>query len=75
MERVLEFHTAPRTGKGQYLIRWKRYGIDEDGWINFEDISLEIIEDFWTSGHYSNTLEQRRSYKKLKKHHTRETPK
>jgi len=43
VERVLEFRTAPRTGKSQYLVRWKGYGSDDDEWINFEDISLEIV--------------------------------
>jgi len=75
VERVLEFRTAPRTGKSQYLVRWKGYGSDDDEWINFEDISLEIVQDFWTSGNYSNTFKQRRSSKKNKKSHTRETPK
>jgi len=46
VERVLEFRFAPRTGKSQYLVRWKGYEIDDDEWINFEDISLEIVQDF-----------------------------
>jgi len=75
VERVHEFLTAPRTGKSQYLVRWKGYGSDDHEWINFEDISLEIIQDYWTSGNYSNTFKQRRSCKKHKKGHTRETPK
>jgi len=75
VERVLEFRTAPRTGKSQYLVRWKGYGSDDDEWINFEDISLEIVQDLWTSGNYSNTFKQRTSSKKHKKRHTQETPK
>jgi len=75
VERVLEFRTPPHTGKSQYLARWKGYGSDADEWINFKDISLEIVQDFWISGNYSNTFKQRRSYKKHKKCHTRETPK
>jgi len=43
--------------------------------MNFEDISLGIVQDFWTSGNYSNTFKQRRSSKKHKKRHTRENPK
>jgi len=70
VERVLQFRTAPRTGKSQYLVCWKGYGSDDDEWINFEDISLEIVQDFWTSGNYSNTFKQRRSSKKHKKRHT-----
>jgi len=58
VERVLEFRTTPRTGKSQYLVRWKGYGSDDDEWINFEDISLEIVLDFWTSRNYSNTFKQ-----------------
>jgi len=50
VNRVLEFRTAPRTGKSQYLLCWKGYGSDDDKCINFEDISLEILHDFWTSG-------------------------
>jgi len=73
--RVLEFRKAPRTGKSQYLVSWTGYGSDDDEWINFEDISLEIVQDFWTSGNYSNTFKQRRSSKENKKRHTRETPK
>jgi len=75
VKRVLEFRTAPRTGKSQYLVRCKGYGSDDDEWINFEDITLEIVQDFWTSGNYSNTFKQRRSSKKHKKRQTRETPK
>jgi len=75
VERVLEFRTPPRTGKSQYLVRRKGYGSDDDECINFEDISLEIVQDFWASGNYSNTFKQRTSSKKLKKRHTRETPK
>jgi len=56
-------------------VRWKGYGSDDDEWINFEDISLEIVQDFWTGGNYSNTFKKRRSSKKHKKRHTRETPK
>jgi len=73
VERVLAFRTAPRTGKSQYLVRWKRRGSDDDKWINIEDISLEIVQHFWTSGNYSNTFKQLRSCKKHKKRHTRET--
>jgi len=75
VERILEFRTPPRTRKSQYLLRWKGYGSDDDEWINFGDISLEIVQDFWTSGNYSNTFMQRRSSKKYKKCHTQETPK
>jgi len=75
VERVFEFRTTPRTGQSQYLVRSKGYGSDDDEWINFEDISLEIVQDFWTSGNYSNTFKQRRSSKKHKKRHNRETPK
>jgi len=75
VEQVGEFRTAPCTGQSQYLVRWKGYGSDDDEWIIFEDISLEIVQDFWTSGNYSNTFKQRRSSKKHKKRHTRETPK
>jgi len=75
VERVLEFRTAPRTGKSQYLVHWKGCGSDENKWINFADISLIILQDFWTSGNYSNTFKQRRFSKKHKKRHTRETPK
>jgi len=75
VKRLLQFRTAPRTGKSQYLVCWKGYGSDDDEWINFEDISLEIVQDFWTSGNYSNSFKQRRSSKKHKKRHTRETPK
>jgi len=75
VERVLGFRTAPRTGKSQYLVRWKDYGSDNDECINFEDISLEIVQDFWSRGNYSNTFKQRGSFKKYKKRHTRETPK
>jgi len=48
VERVLELRTAPRTGQSQYLVRWKGYGSDDDEWINFQDISLEIVQDFWS---------------------------
>jgi len=75
VERVLEFRTPPRTGKSQYLVRWKGYGSDDDEWINFEGISLKIVQDFWTSRNYSNTFKQRRFSKKHKKCHIRETPK
>jgi len=69
LERVLEFRTAPHTGKSQYLVHWKGYGSDDDKWINFEDIILEIVQDFWTSGNYSNTFKRRKSSKKPKKRH------
>jgi len=75
VERLLELRTTPRTGKSQYLVLWKGYGSDDDESINFEDIGLEIVQDFWTSRNYSNTFKQRRSSKKHKKRHTRETPK
>jgi len=75
VEWVLEFRTAPHTAKSQYLVRWKGYGSDDDEWINFADISLEIVQDFWTSGNYSNTFKQWRSSKTHKKRHTRETHK
>jgi len=75
VERVLEFPTAPRTGKSQYLVCGKAYSSDDDDWINFQDISLKILQDFWTRGNYSNTFKQRRSLKKNKKRHTRETQK
>ena len=58
VERGLEFRTAPPTGKSQYLVRWKGYGSDDDEWINFEVINLEIVQHFWTSGNYSNTFKQ-----------------
>jgi len=70
VEQVLEFRTAPRTSKSQYLVCWKGYGSDDNECINFEDISLEIVQDFWTSGNYSNTFKERRSPKKKKKRHT-----
>jgi len=66
VEQVLEFRTPPRTGKRQYLVRWKRYRSDDNEWINLEDISLEIFQDFWTSRNYCNTFKQRRSAKKHK---------
>jgi len=37
-------------------VAWKGYGSDDDEWIKFEDISLEIIQDFWSGRNYSNTL-------------------
>jgi len=46
VEGVLEFRTTPRTGKSQYLVQWKGYGSDDDDWINFKNISLEIVQDF-----------------------------
>ena len=67
VERVLEFRTTPRAGKSQYLVHWKGYVRDDDEWINFEDIRLEIVQHFWTSGNYSNTFKQRRSSKKHQK--------
>jgi len=70
VERVLEFSTAPRKSKSQYLVRWKSYRSDDDEWINFEDIGLQIVQDYWTSGNYTNTYKQRRSSKKHKKRHT-----
>jgi len=75
VERVLEFRTTPPTGKSQYLVLWKGYGSNNDEWLNFEDLSLESVQDFWTSGNHSNTFKQQRSYKKHKKHQTQETPK
>jgi len=75
IEQVLEIRTAPRTGKGQYLVCWKGYRSDDDEWINFKDISVEIVQDYWTSGNYSNICKQRRTFKKHKKCHTRETSK
>jgi len=75
VERVLEFRTAPRAGKSLYLVCWKGYESDEDEWINFEDLSLEIVQDFWTSGNYSNTFKQRRSSKEHKRCHNQETHK
>jgi len=56
VERVIEFRTAPGTSKSQYLVRWKGYGSDDNEWINFENINLEIVQDFWTRGNYSNTF-------------------
>jgi len=53
----------------------KGYGSGYDEWIHFENISLEIVQDFWTSGNYSNIFKQPRPSKKHKKRHTRETPK
>ena len=58
-ERVLEFRTSACTGKSQYLGRLKGHGSDDDEWINFEDISLESVQDFCTSGNYCNTFNQR----------------
>ncbi|HEY4153194.1 MAG TPA: hypothetical protein VGM38_07715, partial [Pseudolysinimonas sp.] len=75
VEKVLEYRTAPRTGKNQYLVRWKGYGNNDDEWINFEDISLEIVQDFWTSGNYSDTFKSRRSGKNHKHRRTRDTTK
>jgi len=75
VERVREFCAAPHTGKSQHLVQWKGYESDDDEWINFEDNSLEIVQDFWTTANYSNTFKHRRSSKKNKKCHTRETPK
>jgi len=75
VKRVLEFRTASRTGKSQYLVRWKGYGSDNDKLINLEDFSLKIVLDFWISENYSSTFKQRRSSKKHKKRHTWETPK
>jgi len=43
VERVVEKCTAPCMGKNQYLLCWRVYGRDEDEWIIFEDISLEIF--------------------------------
>jgi len=73
VEQVLELSTASRTGKSQCLVRWKGDGSDHNECINFEDISLELVQDFWTSGNYSYTFKQRRSSKKHKKRHTRDT--
>jgi len=56
-------------------VRWKGYGSDDAEWINFENISLKIVQNLCTSGNYSNTFKQRRSSKKHKKRHTRETTK
>jgi len=58
VERVLEFRTPPHTGKSQYLVRSKSYGSDNNEWINFQDIILQIVQDFWTSGNYSKTFKQ-----------------
>jgi len=40
-----------------------------------EDISLEIVQVFSTSGNYSNTFKEQRSSKKHKKRQGRETTK
>jgi len=56
VERVLQFHTTTRTGNSQYQVCWKEHESENDEWINFEDISLEMVQDFWTRGNYSNTF-------------------
>jgi len=73
VEQVLEFRTAPHTGKRQYLVGWKGYRSDDNEWLKLGDIGLAIVQDFWTSGNYSNTFKQRRSSKKHKKRNTQET--
>jgi len=45
VERLLEFRTAPRSGKSQYFLRCKGYGSDDHEWLNFEDRSCEIVQD------------------------------
>ncbi|HWN09726.1 MAG TPA: chromo domain-containing protein, partial [Pyrinomonadaceae bacterium] len=75
VEKILEYRTAPRTGKNQYLVRWKGYNSDEDKWIDFEDISLEIVQDFWAAGNYGDTFKRRRSTKPRKNRRTRDDTK
>jgi len=67
VEGALEFRTAPCASKSQCLVSWKGYGSDDDEWINFENISLEIIQDSCTRGNYSITFQQQRLSKKYKK--------
>jgi hypothetical protein len=69
IEKVLEFRTAPRTGKPQYKVRWLGYGITDDQWIDAQHITTEILQDFWTKGSLADTFKLRRSNRKGPRNH------
>jgi len=63
VEKAVEFRTEPGTKKRQYKIRWQGYLASEDSWVNAEEISKEVLVEFWTTGNKGVTYKRRKGRK------------
>ena len=63
VEKGVEFRTEPRTKKRQYKIRWQEYPVSEDSCIDAEEISQEVLVEFWTKENKRATYKRRKGGK------------
>jgi len=63
VKKAMEFRTEPGTKKKQYRIRLQGYSEADDSWINAEDISWDVLAEFWKSGNKGATYRRRRERK------------
>jgi len=59
VEKIMEFRQEPKTHKPRYKIRRKGYGPKDDSWTHPDDISKEILQEFWRSGNMAATYKKR----------------
>eukprot|EP00096_Caligus_rogercresseyi_P003755 TRINITY_DN1728_c0_g1_i5.p1 TRINITY_DN1728_c0_g1~~TRINITY_DN1728_c0_g1_i5.p1 ORF type:complete len:500 (+),score=194.26 TRINITY_DN1728_c0_g1_i5:199-1500(+) len=60
IQRIIEVHTNPKTGKRSFLIRWKGYSASDDSWENEEDLNCpELIEAFMDKVKVAKSLSQK----------------
>ena len=60
-EKVIEYHEASSTSVPEYKAHWLRYSLDDDQGMDAKDISIQILQDFWTKGNLENTFKRCRT--------------
>ena len=66
METLLEFRSEPRTGKMQYLVKWKEWPTKYNQWVYAEDedgnynIDESLKQEFWLYGSKTATYKRRK---------------
>ena len=58
VQKVIEYRNATQTGIPQYKFRWLGYLLEDDQGIYAKDISVRILQDFWTKGSLENTFKR-----------------
>jgi len=66
VEKLLEFRSEPRTGKMQYLVKWKDWPTKYNQWVYAEDedgnsnIDESLKQEFWLHGSKTATYKRRK---------------
>ena len=63
MKKVVEFRTQPGTQKKQYKVRWEGFSEAEESWVDVEEISIDLLQEFWKEGNKGTTYRKRKGRK------------